>query len=135
MEQPALHEKNLLAQHLYREWEKDPSKTLNWWSARWKVPLSLLEKWVKGVRRVGPAYAMVFKTSRSLPRRTSRRIGVSRVLYEQIVGRGLRGPKFGGTPTCTVIDCHDDIRGERPPLGYESFRRVWYGDPVTSRHA
>jgi DNA repair protein RadD len=52
---------------------------------------------------------------------------VSRVLYEQIVGRGLRGPRFGGTATCTIIDCQDDIRGQRPPLGYESFRRVWYG--------
>lgn len=52
---------------------------------------------------------------------------VSRVLYEQIVGRGLRGPRFGGTETCVVIDCEDNYRGDRPPLGYESFRRVWYG--------
>lgn len=52
---------------------------------------------------------------------------VSRVLYEQIVGRGLRGPRFGGTETCGVIDCEDNYRGDRPPLGYESFRRVWYG--------
>ncbi len=52
---------------------------------------------------------------------------VSRVLYEQIVGRGLRGPKFGGTETCVVIDCEDNFRGDRPPLGYETFRRVWYG--------
>ena len=52
---------------------------------------------------------------------------VSRVLYEQIVGRGLRGPRFGGTETCGVIDCEDDFRGDRPPLGYEAFRRVWYG--------
>ena len=28
----------------------------------------------------------------------------SRVLYEQIVGRGLRGPRFGGTETCVVVD-------------------------------
>ena len=51
---------------------------------------------------------------------------VSRVLYEQIVGRGLRGPKFKGTATCTIIDCQDDFRGPRPVLGYESFRKVWY---------
>jgi superfamily II DNA or RNA helicase len=50
---------------------------------------------------------------------------VSRVLYEQIVGRGLRGPLFGGTAVCTVVDCHDDFRGPRPELGYEAFRRVW----------
>lgn len=52
---------------------------------------------------------------------------VSRVLYEQIVGRGLRGTRFGGTETCVIIDVVDDFRGERPPLGYESFRKIWYG--------
>jgi superfamily II DNA or RNA helicase len=50
---------------------------------------------------------------------------VSRVLYEQILGRGLRGPVFGGTETCTILDCLDNFKGDRPPLGYESFRRVW----------
>ncbi len=52
---------------------------------------------------------------------------VSQVLYEQMIGRGLRGPEFGGTPQCTIIDCQDDIRGPRPELGYEAFRRVWGG--------
>jgi DNA repair protein RadD len=50
---------------------------------------------------------------------------VSRVLYEQMVGRALRGPKFGGTKTCVIMDCEDSFRGERPELGYESFRHVW----------
>jgi len=50
---------------------------------------------------------------------------VSGVLYEQMVGRGLRGPKFGGTKSCVILDCHDDFRGPRPPLGYESLRKVW----------
>ncbi|MDZ7652846.1 MAG: helicase-related protein [Burkholderiaceae bacterium] len=35
---------------------------------------------------------------------------VSRVLYEQMVGRGLRGPRFGGTEECTIIDCEDSYR-------------------------
>ncbi len=51
---------------------------------------------------------------------------VSRVLYEQIVGRGLRGPKFGGTATCAILDCEDNFRGARPQLGYEAFRKVWF---------
>jgi len=51
---------------------------------------------------------------------------VSQVLYEQMVGRGLRGAKFGGTRECTIIDCVDDYRGTRPQLGYEAFRAVWY---------
>jgi superfamily II DNA or RNA helicase len=50
---------------------------------------------------------------------------VSRVLYEQMVGRALRGPKFGGTETCVIMDCEDNFKGEKPQLGYESFRHVW----------
>jgi superfamily II DNA or RNA helicase len=50
---------------------------------------------------------------------------VSQVLYEQMVGRGLRGEKFGGTPTCHVIDLEDNYRSERPELGYKRFRALW----------
>jgi superfamily II DNA or RNA helicase len=50
---------------------------------------------------------------------------VSRVLYEQMVGRGLRGPIFGGTEECTIIDCEDNYRSERPTLGYQAFRHIW----------
>ena len=34
----------------------------------------------------------------------------SPILYEQMVGRGLRGPEFGGTKQCLVIDVDDNIR-------------------------
>ncbi len=51
---------------------------------------------------------------------------VSQVLYEQMVGRGLRGPKFGGTEHCTIIDFEDRYRGPRPQLGYDAFRQVWH---------
>ncbi len=51
---------------------------------------------------------------------------VSRVLYEQMVGRGLRGLKFGGTSQCSIVDCKDEFSGPRPEMGYESFRRIWY---------
>lgn len=50
---------------------------------------------------------------------------VSQVLYEQMVGRGLRGPKFGGTATCHIIDLEDQYRAERPQLGYRRFRELW----------
>ncbi len=50
---------------------------------------------------------------------------VSGVLYEQMVGRGLRGPRFGGTESCVILNCQDDLRGKLPPLGYESWRKVW----------
>ena len=50
---------------------------------------------------------------------------VSQVLYEQMIGRGLRGPRFGGTETCTIIDLEDKYRSERPKLGYQQFRDLW----------
>lgn len=55
---------------------------------------------------------------------------VSGVLYEQMVGRGLRGPRFGGTESCVILNCEDDFRGKLPPLGYESLRRVWMTSPA-----
>lgn len=50
---------------------------------------------------------------------------VSQVLYEQMVGRGLRGPRFGGTERCVIIDCEDNYRAVRPALGYRVFRQIW----------
>ena len=49
----------------------------------------------------------------------------SEVLYEQIIGRGLRGPRFGGTPECTIIDFADNIRRLGPPLAYRRFEDFW----------
>jgi superfamily II DNA or RNA helicase len=34
---------------------------------------------------------------------------LSRVLFQQMVGRGLRGPKNGGTETCTIVTARYDI--------------------------
>lgn len=48
----------------------------------------------------------------------------SRVLYEQMIGRGMRGPEFGGTETCTVIDVKDNIRF-RGQLAYTLYERYW----------
>jgi DNA repair protein RadD len=45
---------------------------------------------------------------------------VSQVLYEQMIGRGLRGPKFGGTATCVIIDLEDKYRSERPSSAINS---------------
>ena len=44
---------------------------------------------------------------------------VSQVLYEQMIGRGLRGPKFNGTKNCTILSC-EDIN-----LNYNEFYRIW----------
>jgi superfamily II DNA or RNA helicase len=50
---------------------------------------------------------------------------VSQVLYEQMVGRGLRGERFGGTRTCIILDCVDHYREARPALGYAAFCEIW----------
>lgn len=44
----------------------------------------------------------------------------SAVLYEQMVGRGLRGPKNGGTKSCLVLDVQD----KGLPQGIMSYGRV-----------
>ena len=44
----------------------------------------------------------------------------SALRYEQMLGRGLRGPKNGGTRICTVIDVQD----EGLPEGIQSYGRV-----------
>ena len=49
----------------------------------------------------------------------------SEVLYEQIIGRGLRGPQFGGTPVCTIIDFADNILRLGPPLAYARCADFW----------
>ena len=51
----------------------------------------------------------------------------SRVLYEQMVGRGLRGPEFGGTEECTITTVLDNILNYehvRVPMGYEKYIRM-----------
>lgn len=50
---------------------------------------------------------------------------VSEVLYEQIVGRGLRGPKFGGTEMCSVIDFADNIERLGRSFSYARFKDFW----------
>ena len=49
----------------------------------------------------------------------------SDILYEQIVGRGLRGPKFGGTPTCKIIDFTDNLGRFGDQQSYHRFEEFW----------
>ncbi|OBF21611.1 hypothetical protein A5725_13540 [Mycobacterium kubicae] len=46
----------------------------------------------------------------------------SPILYEQMVGRGMRGPEFGGTGRCLLIDIDDNLRwrDERATIEYPS---------------
>ena len=51
---------------------------------------------------------------------------MSPVLYSQMIGRGLRGPRIGGTETCTIIDVRDNISafGDAGRI-YEMFDEYW----------
>lgn len=49
----------------------------------------------------------------------------SDILYEQIVGRGLRGPKFGGTLTCKIIDFTDNLGRFGDQQSYHRYEGFW----------
>lgn len=54
----------------------------------------------------------------------------SPILYEQMIGRGMRGPEFGGTKECLVIDVDDNIRWRNQPA------TINYGElELEMRHA
>ena len=54
----------------------------------------------------------------------------SRLMYEQMVGRGLRGPLFHGTPSCDIITVLDNILNyskKRIKQGHEEFAETVKG--------
>lgn len=46
------------------------------------------------------------------------------VLYQQMIGRGLRGPRFGGTEECLVVDVDDNV-DVAEALAYRRFKGYW----------
>lgn len=48
------------------------------------------------------------------------------VLYEQMIGRGMRGPLNGGTEICTVIDLADNISRFEGQMAYTRMRDAWH---------
>ena len=52
---------------------------------------------------------------------------LSPVLYMQMVGRGLRGPKNGGTEHCEIVTVEDNIVNFQDKLAYQFCRR-FFGD-------
>ncbi|ONK21273.1 hypothetical protein BLX87_22780 [Bacillus sp. VT-16-64] len=47
------------------------------------------------------------------------------ILYEQMVGRGLRGINFGGTKQCYIVDFSQNIKRHGKPLAYARFIKDW----------
>lgn len=52
----------------------------------------------------------------------------SNILYEQMIGRGLRGPKFGGTESCKIVDFSGNIIVHGRPLAFARFMEEWQVD-------
>jgi len=50
---------------------------------------------------------------------------VSLVLYQQMIGRGLRGPRFGGTEQCVIVNCIDRVKMGPLVLAHRRFRELW----------
>jgi len=54
----------------------------------------------------------------------------SAVTYHQMVGRGLRGPKLGGTSQCKIVDVDFNVQnhGSRRRQLYQYYRDLWSED-------
>jgi DNA repair protein RadD len=48
----------------------------------------------------------------------------SPVLYEQMIGRGMRGSRFGGTDECLVFDVEDNIHFDGQ-MAYAKYSSYW----------
>jgi len=51
---------------------------------------------------------------------------LSRVLYEQMVGRGMRGPEMGGTPSCEITDFTSNFGRFQEPQAWEYSWEEWH---------
>jgi superfamily II DNA or RNA helicase len=49
----------------------------------------------------------------------------SPVLYQQMIGRGLRGPRNGGKPRCLIVNVADNIRQYGEELAFHRFEHLW----------
>ena len=47
------------------------------------------------------------------------------VLYEQMIGRGMRGPANGGTDKCLVVDLTDNIARFQGQMAYKRMENLW----------
>jgi superfamily II DNA or RNA helicase len=46
-------------------------------------------------------------------------------VYQQMIGRGLRGPRNGGTPTCRILNVRDNIQNFDTALAFTQFEHLW----------
>lgn len=46
-------------------------------------------------------------------------------LYQQMIGRGLRGPKNGGKDECLIVNVADNVRNYKEKLAFTDFEFLW----------
>jgi len=46
-------------------------------------------------------------------------------VYQQMIGRGLRGPKNGGKPTCLILNVSDNVANFDTRLAFTQFEHLW----------
>jgi superfamily II DNA or RNA helicase len=46
-------------------------------------------------------------------------------LYQQIIGRGLRGPANGGTDRCLIVNVEDNVDAYGEELAFRHFEYLW----------
>jgi superfamily II DNA or RNA helicase len=49
-------------------------------------------------------------------------------VYQQMIGRGLRGPKNGGTEECLIVNVADNIAQYGEDLAFRQFEYLWKND-------
>ncbi|MFE7755419.1 DEAD/DEAH box helicase [Streptomyces sp. NPDC057429] len=49
-------------------------------------------------------------------------------IYQQMIGRGLRGPKNGGKENCLILNVRDNITNYGEKLAFTEFEYLWNGD-------
>jgi superfamily II DNA or RNA helicase len=52
----------------------------------------------------------------------------SRVLYQQMIGRGLRGPLNGGTERCLILNVRDNLGRFGVRIAFRHFEPLWAND-------
>jgi superfamily II DNA or RNA helicase len=48
-------------------------------------------------------------------------------VYQQMIGRGLRGPKNGGEDSCLILNVQDNITNYGETLAFTAFEHLWGG--------
>ena len=46
-------------------------------------------------------------------------------LYQQMIGRGLRGPVNGGTEECLIVNVEDNVVQYGEQLAFREFEHLW----------